>query len=525
MVVAEQHSSDTRSQRHLLPVIIALMFAVSLTALDTSIVVTAAPKIVGSLGGLELFGWVFSANLLAATVMMPVYGKLADLYGRKPILIWGVSVFLVGSALCGLAQSMEMLIACRVLVGLGTGAVMPATMTIIGDTFSIEQRAKMQGFFSGVWGVTALAGPLVGGIVTDQISWRWIFFVTMPLGVSTILIISRFYKEDHERRPHRLDIPGALLLAGSVVSLLLVLLQFGHRFGWAAPETLALLGLACLLMLLFVVQERRAPEPMVPLSLFGNRVIIAASLAVFLAGGLAIGVQSYVPLFEQGVNEGSATRAGLILAPMSISWIFGAMASGRMIIKFGFFPSAVTGGALLLGGAAGMLLVSAETSILIASVAGFFMGIGMGFIMNACVIAVQNAVDWEQRGIATASTQFFRSIGGSISVAIMGALLNSRMADRLADIPGAPADGKADSLLTAEDRAALPAEVLDAMQNALSASLHEVFLFVFASAALALAAAAFFPRGKLDSERIARAPRPVAARPVSDAAEPSTASG
>jgi EmrB/QacA subfamily drug resistance transporter len=524
MAATELIQADTRPQRRLLPIIIALMMAVSLAALDSSIVVTAAPKIVGSLGGLELFGWVFSVNLLTATVMMPVYGKLADLYGRKPILIWGVSVFLVGSALCGLAQSMEMLIACRALVGFGTGAVMPATMTIIGDTFSIEQRAKMQGFFSGVWGVTALAGPLVGGIVTDEISWRWIFFVTMPLGVSTIILISRFYSEDHERRPHRLDIPGALLLAGSVVCLLLVMLQFGRRFGWTGPETLALLALSAALMTLFVLQERRAAEPMVPLSLFKHRVIIASSLAVFLAGGLSIGIQSYVPLFEQGVNEGSATRAGLILAPMSISWIFGAMASGRMIIRLGFFPSAVTGGCLLVGGAFGMLFVSAQTTIYIASVSGFFMGIGMGFMTNACVIAVQNTVEWEQRGIATASTQFFRSIGGSIAVAMMGALLNGRMADRLADIPGVPPGETADALLTAEDRAALPAEVLAAMQNALSASLHEVFFIVMAAAALALAAATFFPRGKLDSERIVRAPR-VTGPPRVEAAEPGAAPG
>jgi len=503
--------ADHRPQRRLLPIIIALMLAVSLAALDTSIVVTAAPKIVGSLGGIELFGWVFSANLLTATVMMPVYGKLADLYGRKPILLWGISVFLVGSALCGLAQSMEMLIASRALVGFGVGAVMPATMTIIGDTFSIEQRAKMQGFFSGVWGVTALAGPLVGGIVTDEISWRWIFFVTMPLGVAAIVLINRFYKEEHERRPHKLDILGALLLAGAVVSLLLVLLQFGRLFGWAAPQTLSLLALSAVLLTLFVWQEGRAPEPMVPLGLFKNRVVIASSLAVFMAGGLAIGIQSYIPLFEQGVNGGSATRAGLILAPMSISWIFGAMASGRMIIKLGFFPSAVTGGSLLVGGAMGMLFVSAETSIYIASFAGFWMGIGMGFIMNACVIAVQNSVEWEQRGIATASTQFFRSIGGSISVAIMGALLNARMAERLAEVPNLPAGENADSLLTRESRDALPAALLEAMQRALSASLHEVFWFVMLAAVLSLVAASFFPKGKLDTERVARAPQ-VAAR-------------
>jgi MFS family permease len=260
------------------------------------------------------------------------------------------------------------------------------------------------------------------------------------------------------------------------------------------------------LLMLFVWQERRATEPMVPLSLFGNRVIIASSAAVFLAGGLSIGIQSYIPLFEQGVNGGSATRAGLILAPMSISWIFGAMASGRMIIRLGFFPSAVTGGSLLVAGSAGMLFVSVETSIYIASVSGFFMGIGMGFIVNACVIAVQNSVEREQRGIATASTQFFRSMGGAISVAIMGALLNGRMAERLGEIPNLPAGGSADSLLTEETRLALPPAVLDAMQHALSASLHEVFWFVAVAAVLTLTAAAFFPRGKLDAARVVRAP-------------------
>jgi len=245
----------------------------------------------------------------------------------------------------------------------------------------------------------------------------------------------------------------------------------------------------------------------VPLGLFKSRVIIAASCAVFLAGGLSIGIQSYIPLFEQGVNGGSATRAGLILAPMSISWIFGAMASGRMILRLGFFPSAVTGGSMLVLGSAGMLFVSADTSIYIASGAGFFMGIGMGFIMNACVIAVQNSVEREQRGIATASTQFFRSIGGSICVAIMGALLNGRMADRLSEVPNLPPGGNADSLLTEESRAALPAAVLDSMQHALSASLHEVFIFVAVAAVLSLVAASFFPRGRLETERVERVPR------------------
>ncbi len=499
----------TSSRRKTLLLVIPLLMAVSLTAMDTSIVNTALPTIVGSLGGLRLFSWVFSVYLLTSTMTVPIYGKLADLYGRKRILLFGISLFLFGSALCGLAQSMEMLIVCRAIQGLGAGGVLPITQTIVGDTFSIEQRAKIQGFFSGVWGVTAIAGPLLGGIITDSLSWRWVFYVNLPVGIACLFLITIHYVERTEKRAAILDYWGAALLAGSVVSFLLVLLQFGPQSGWASGQTFAALGLSALLLAVFIYQEQRAPEPVIALSLFKSRVIVVSYLAIFLAGGLSFGVSAYVPLFKQGVFGGSATEAGLVIAPMSVSWILGSIVSGRVIIRFGFFPASLAGGIFLFVGSGLLLLQSDANTILIAAMAGLIMGIGMGLITNSTVIAVQNSVEWGQRGVATATSQFFRTIGGSISVAIMGSLLNSRMEGRLEGIDGIPEGRKAELLLRASTRDQLPAEVLQAMQHALAATLHEVFLVVFAASCLCLAVVNFVPRGRLSAVLPPTSRRPV----------------
>ena len=479
-------------------IVIALIMAVSLAALDVSVVGTAMPTIVGSLGGLKLFSWVFSVFLLTSTVTVPVYGKLADLYGRKPIIIFGITVFLISSALCGLAQNMLTLIIFRALQGLGAGAVFPITMTIIGDVFSIEERARIQGFFSGVWGVAGVAGPTLGGIVTDTFSWRWVFLLNIPFGIAALALLWTYYHEHAVHRSHVLDYWGAMLLSGSVVSLLIGVLQASQAYGWLAGPTLGLFALSALLLALFIRQERRTPEPIMPLSLYRNRIIVVSSMALFVAGGINIGVSSYVPLFEQGVFGGTATMAGLVLAPMSFGWVTGATISGRLILKVGYYPAAMIGGACLFLGSAGLLLLSADNTILVAAATGILIGVGMGFSNNATIIAVQNAVEWGQRGIATASTQFFRTIGGSITVAIMGALLNSRMSERFAAIEGAPEAGRrADVLLRASTRESLQPAVLEAMQRALAASLHEVFFVVMALSAICLAVLCYFPRGQV----------------------------
>ena len=494
-------------------VVAALMLAISLAALDTTVVGTAMPTIVGKLGGLPLFSWVFSVYLLTSTVTVPLYGKLADLYGRKPVLLFGCGLFLVGSVLCGMADSMEQLIFFRAIQGLGAGAVQPVTLTVIGDLFSIEERARIQGFFSSVWGVTSLAGPALGGVITDGVSWRWIFLINLPLGIATIFLLTRYYHETErsQRQGHVIDYWGTTLLSGSVIALLLGLLQGVDQYGWIGSPTLGLFGVSALLLAIFLVQEGKHPEPVLPLWLFKNKVIAIASLIGFVTGGLMIGVNSYVPLYAQGVYGGSAIDAGLIVLPMSLGWPVASLIGGRMILRVGYYPAAMLGGVFLILGTCCLLLLSRDASVVVAMVSVFLIGMGMGFTMPSVVISVQNAVEWRHRGIATASTQFFRTIGGAIGVAIMGAILTSSMASRLTDIEGVPDGATADRLLTSSQREGLAPEVLVAMQRALAGSLHEIFYVVVLAAIMAFAIILFFPRGRAQDLAAGATGQPAAA--------------
>jgi EmrB/QacA subfamily drug resistance transporter len=479
--------------------VVALMFAISIAALDQTIVSTALPTVVGNLGGLSLFSWVFSVYLLALTVTVPLYGKLADLYGRKPVLLFGIFVFLLGSVLCGLANSMLELVIFRAIQGVGAGATQPITMTIIGDVFTIEQRARIQGLFSSVWGVTSLSGPAIGGLLADGLSWRWVFFINLPLGIIAMLLIWRFFDEKRERQKHVLDYWGAMLLSGAVVALLLALLEGGAKYGWTSAETLTLLGVSGLLLAAFITQESRTREPVLPMWLFRNKVIVMSCATIGVCGGLMFGVSSYVPLFAQGVYGGTALDAGLIVLPMSFSWPLASVISGRVILRFGYYAAALTGGVALVAGTSILLTLSRDAPNELAMLAALVVGFGMGFMTSALIISLQNAVDWQHRGVATASFQFFRTIGGSISVAIMGAMLNSNLAGRFAEVPGVPAGADSHTLLNAQDRAELAPSVLDGMQRALASTLHELYFVVVIAAVIAFGLAMFFPRGSADS--------------------------
>ena len=478
--------------------VVALMFSIAIAAMDATIVSTALPTIVGQLGGLSLFSWVFSVYLLTSTVTVPLYGKLADLYGRKPVLIFGASLFLTGSGLCGLSGSMEQLIIFRAIQGLGAGAVQPITMTIIGDIFTIEQRAKIQGLFSSVWGLTSLAGPALGGLITKGVSWRWVFFINIPVGLIAIVLIWRFFKEQPEKQEHSLDYYGTILLSGAVVSLLLGLLHGVEHSGWTGSETLAFWGVAAILFAIFLWQERRALEPVLPLWLFKNKVIVVGCIGTFVGGGLMFGISSYVPLFAQGVFGGDALDAGLIVLPMSVSWPIASIIGGRVILRFGYYAAMRIGSVFLIAGAAALLPLNRDSSEALAMFAALLIGFGMGFMTSAYVISVQNAVEWRYRGVATASMQFMRTIGGSISVAIMGAILNSQLATRFADVQGIPAGASEATLLNVDERAGLAPDVLEAMQRALAASLHDIYIFVVGIAVVAFAVVLFFPRGRAE---------------------------
>jgi EmrB/QacA subfamily drug resistance transporter len=503
--------------------VLALMFSIALAALDATVISTALPTIVGELGGLSLFSWAFSAYLLASTVTVPLYGKLADLYGRKPILLFGAGLFLVGSILCGAAGSMEQLVVFRAVQGLGAGAVQPITMTVIGDIFTIEERARIQGLFSSVWGVTSLAGPALGGLLAGGLSWRWVFFINVPIGLVAIFLIWRFFDEKPEKQSHVLDYWGTLLLAGAVVALLLGLLQGVESFGWTGFETLSLFGVSAVLLAIFLVQETRTPEPVLPLWLFRNKVIAVSCAAIFVSGGLMFGVQSYVPLFVQGVFGGTAFDAGLVVLPMSVSWPIASLVGGRMILRFGYYASAVTGGLFLILGAGTLIALNRDSSQAVAMTAAFIVGFGMGFLTSALIISVQNAVEWRHRGVATASTQFFRTIGGAVSVAVMGAILNTQLSSRFAEVPGVPPGATAETLLNVEQRGEIAAPVLDAMQRALASSLHDIYFYVLASALVLMAIVLFFPRGSAESLSAQTAQAAPAGRGPPRGAEPAEA--
>ncbi|HET8909852.1 MAG TPA: MDR family MFS transporter [Ktedonobacteraceae bacterium] len=504
---------------------IGLMLGMALAALDTTIVGTALPSIVGKLGGVTLYSWVFSIYLLTSTTTVPIYGKLADLYGRKPLFLFGTTLFLIGSAASGAAQSMEQLIIFRAVQGLGAGAVLPIVLTIIGDIFSLEERAKVQGLFSGVWGLSSIVGPFVGGLIVDHFSWRWVFFINIPFGLVSMLLLLFTFKETIVRMKHHLDYLGTLTLTGSAVALLFALLQGGTTWPWLSFQSLGLFAVAIILFVLFIRTEQRAAEPILPLSLFKNRIIAISSIGGIVLGTVMFGITSYVPLFVQGVKGGSATSAGITLGPLLLAWPIAAVISGKLVIRYGYRIIAVIGMFLAAVGVAMTTLFNPQTSLPFIIVAMALIGAGLGLTSSVFILSVQNAVQWNLRGVATATTQFFRTMGGTVGVAIMGTILNAQMAWRFTPIytqfPAAahrlPTNiAPANVLLSPELRASLPSAFLIQLQSALSQSLFWVYGLVFLLSVLGLGAMFLLPGGRAEQhayvsteEELTSTPEPV----------------
>ncbi|GAC1349825.1 MAG: MDR family MFS transporter [Ktedonobacteraceae bacterium] len=500
-------------------VTIALMLGMSLAALDTTIVGTALPSIVGKLGGIALYSWVFSVYLLTSTTTVPIYGKLADLYGRKPLFLFGSALFLLGSILCGTAQSMEQLIIFRAIQGLGAGAVLPIVLTIIGDIFELKERARVQGLFSGVWGLSSVIGPALGGLIVDHFSWRWVFYINVPFGVLSCFLLAFALKENVERKQQHLDYVGTLTLTGGVVALLFFLLQGGTTWPWLSLPSISLLAAFLVLVVLFLRQERQAADPILPLTLFNNRIIAISSIGGVVLGVLMFGITSYVPLFVQGVEGGTATNAGITLGPLLLAWPIASMISGRMVIRYGYRFTAVTGMAFATLGTGMVALFTAGTSLPFIVIAMFGIGTGLGFASTAFILAVQNAVPWKLRGVATASTQFTRTIGGTIGVAVMGTILNAQMAFRFPSVFAHFANvaarlpknvTPANVLLTPELRASLPLAFLQQLQGQFAQSLFWVYGLMFVMAAVGLAIMFLLPAGRADKYSYKTAAEPTA---------------
>jgi EmrB/QacA subfamily drug resistance transporter len=473
------------SERRL--VTVALFVATFLVALDTSVVSTAMPTVIGQIGGIQLYGWVFSAYLLTGTVTVPIYGKLADLFGRKPVLLAAIAMFLVGSMLCGQAQTMEQLIVFRLLQGLGAGGVLPITQTVLGDVFPLEQRARMTGLFSTVWGVAGLLGPAIGGFLTEHVSWRWVFYVNFPLCVLSLVLIWSFLHEHITRRRPSIDYLGAVVLSASVLLLLIGLQTMGN------PQLqLVQYVLAAALVPVFVWQERRASEPLIPLWLFRQRAISVSTLGGLLIGVALYGQSTFLPPFVQGVMGASPTLSGFVLATSSISWPLASTLGGRLLLRWGFRAPCVVGGVLLMIGFGLLLALTPDSGLWVPAAITFVIGLGFGFYSVVIILAAQSSVGWQNRGVVTSANQFARNIGGTIGVSIAGAIFAAGVAS------AAGAGVNPNELLSPTIRATLSAADLGFLQQVLAGSLRSVYLLFLGVAVLATVVAALLPSGPPD---------------------------
>lgn len=407
-------------------VFIALMVATFLTAIDTTIISTAMATIVRDLGQSQYISWVFSIYLLAAAVTTPIYGKLADLFGRKRVFLFGTTLFLLGSFLCGLSQTMIQLMIFRGIQGLGAGAVQPITMTIIGDIFTQEERAKLMGLFSAMWGIAGIVGPLVGGFFVDYVSWHWIFYINIPVGLISIILISKFFHENLQKKRVYIDYVGVLMFTVSVGLFLYTLLaggEGGHTL--LSTQSMILLFISAVVFAIFLRVETRDPEPMIPLSLFKRKLISVSQAVAFMQGAVLIGTSAYLPIWIQDVQGHSATFSGFTLLPMSIGWPLASAIGGRLLIKSGYKGASLIGSVILVAGSGWISLLTPQSPAWTIPIAMFVMGAGFGFSVTAITIAVQSGVTWQQRGVATGMLQFLATMGQTVGVAVLGAVLNS----------------------------------------------------------------------------------------------------
>lgn len=481
--------SEVVEARSRMLVVVALMLTLALTAMDSTIIATAIPTIVRDLGGFSLFPWVFSIYLLTQAAMTPIYGKLADQFGRKPILFVGALIFLLGSALSGASWNMVTLIVFRGLQGIGAAAIQPITMTLAGDLFTIEERAKMQGYLSSVWGLSAIIGPAIGGFFVQYASWRWVFYINIPIGAAALIALSIFLKERVERHPHKIDYVGSSLLIASIGLMITGLLEGGVKWGWASTSSVATLGGGAALLVLFFVIERRTKEPVLPVWVFSKRVLLAANLASLGIGVLTIGLSSYFPTFLQGVLHQTPLAAGFALAAMSIGWPLASAFSGRLYLKIGFRSTALLGAIVSVLAGAGFVTLGVHSTIDIAAFFSFLTGVGLGLGSTSVVVLIQSIVPWNRRGVVTGANMFTRQLGSTLGVAVYGSLVNATLARAFLHPPKTvakhlPHSLNAASLALGGISTHLPHAVLRFVDNALASGIHRVFVGILVVAIL-----------------------------------------
>lgn len=500
------------SSRRRWAVTAGVMTGMFIAALEATIVGTAMPTVIASLRGLNHYSWVFSAYLVTSTVTVPVWGKLSDLYGRRLLYQIGIAIFLLGTLLSGFSTSMTQLIIFRAIQGLGAGALIPLGMTIIGDIFTLQERAKMQAYFSGVWGLSSIIGPVVGGFITDQISWRWVFFINLPIGIVAALIIGLALKEPKQTEQPTIDYAGAGLLIIAISLLMLALVEGGATLAALfSPQNLLLISGAIILLIIFGWVEKNAKDPIIPFELFRNRTVSVSVAAGFLAGVAMFGAISFVPLFAQGALGLTATAAGSLLTPLMLSWVLMSIVGGRFLLQVGYRTISIVGFFVLTVGFIFLALYQRETARIWLYIDLMLIGAGLGLTMLTLLIAVQQAVEKTKLGVVTSLNQFSRAIGGALGVAVMGAVLTAGLATELNKSAqngtgnltieqAAEFASNTNALIDPEAQANLPNGILSVLQEAMATSIHKVFWVGAGFSALALLVIFFLPKHDEKSE-------------------------
>jgi EmrB/QacA subfamily drug resistance transporter len=493
----------TSTIRHRNILITGLIIAMLFGALDGTIVGTAMPRIVGELGGLSLMTWLTTAYMLTSTTVVPIAGKLADLLGRRVIYVTGLVIFMVGSALCGMANDMTELIIYRGLQGIGGGIMMPMAMVVIGDVFTGKERAKWQGVFGGLYGLASVIGPQIGGFIVDHLNWRWVFYINLPVGILATIFIAMGLSKYKAEGPVKFDLAGMFTMVVGVVSLLLALTFGGDKYEWTSWQIIALFAVALVFLTLFVFVERKAEEPILPMHLFKHRTFTVLNGIGFLMSVGMFGAIMFVPFFMQGVVGVSATQSGTIMTPMMITMIIGSIVGGRMVYKIGVKSQLFIGMVVMAAGFGLLSTMGVDTSQFTATLYMIILGIGMGLVMPILTLALQESFPKSELGVVTSSSQFFRAIGGTFGMTVLGAIMNHRssqllddrlmpmlrslpaqakgMVDRFAHMIHDDPQGLYSVLLSPEALAKIPPQMRETfvpiLKQSLVDSLQSVFLF------------------------------------------------